>query len=211
MRVRVFILLDPERFVLFLQLDGNQYVRRFEIRIGLLFVGVILLFDVAPGEVGDLLNKPALLVHNGYIFAGFVLDHNGRDAVGLRHPEVVGTESRRGVHHPRTILRRDEIAQNDPERIALRLDIRHQLFVLDTLEVFSFKFGNDGPGNYFIVRQIRIKHRTIGVILPSFFVEPSTEQRLGQHYVDRFVCVLIERFNEYVVNVFSNGQRRVGR
>ncbi len=108
-RVGVFVFFDFERLAFFFQLNGNQHIRRPEIGIGLLGVGVVFRLDVATAELADFLHKTTLPIHDGDVFAVLVLHHDGRDAVGLGYPEVVCAESRRRVNDARTVFGRDEI------------------------------------------------------------------------------------------------------
>ena len=110
MRVIVFVFLNPESPVLFLEFDGNEHIRIFPVRV------VRIVLDIPARKFASLISEPSLSVYQG----------QASDTILLCGAKIVGTKARCNVHDTGTIFRADEVCRYYPEGIAaFRLGIGH--------------------------------------------------------------------------------------
>ena len=139
-------------------------------------------------------------------FARFVHHHQRRDILLLGHPVVVGTERRRDMHDPGTVLGGHIVTGDHPERIAHRFDPRNQRLVLDPGQLFAEEFARHPVRNVLPVAVVAVQIEFL-VLFRKIVVKQVT----GQHHCNGLPRIRIVGPHPYVMDTGTDSQRGIRR
>ena len=218
-RIAVGLLLDPERPAVHLHhhtkvdVEGRSVSRKrviksiLHIAAGIFFIRrVHVCADIFRIKVFDRV-EASVVVHLGLTLAVLVQNHHSRHAVVCGDLLVIRTEGRSDVNDSGTVLGRDIVSGDHPERLSLldRLEPRNQLLVADSDKVNALERTVKHLVRHEFVARLVVLKRNVG----GLRIEPSTHQILGQHVDGLLSRVRIEREDTDIFILRSNAKRRV--
>ena len=213
------LLLDPERPAVHLHhhakvdVEGRSVSRKRVIKSILHIAAGIFLVrrvhvcaDIFRIKVFDRV-EASVVVNLGLTLAVLVQNHHSRHAVVCGDLLVIRTEGRSDVNDSGTVLGRDIVSGDHPERLSLldRLEPRNQLLVADSDKVNALERTVKHLVRHEFVARLVVLKRNVG----GLRIEPSTHQILGQHVDGLLSRVRIEREDTDIFILRSNAKRRV--
>ena len=202
-RIAVGLLLDPERPAVHLHhhakvdVEGRSVSRKRVIKSILHIAAGIFLIrrvhvcaDIFRIKVFDRV-EASVVVHLGLPFAVLVKNHHSRHTVVGGDFLVIRTEGRSDVNDSGTVLGRDIVSGDHPERLPFldRLEPRNQLLVADSDKVNALERTAKHLVRNELVAWLVVLKRNVG----GLRIEPRAHQVLGQHVDGLLSRVWIER------------------
>ena len=218
-RIAVGLLLDPERPAVHLHHHAeinvkSRSVSRKRIIESVLHItaGIFLVrkvhvrADIFRIKVFDRV-EASVVVNLGLTPAVLVQNHHSRHAVVCGDLLVIRTESRSDVNDSGTVLGRDIVSGDHPERLPFldRLEPRDQLLVADSDKVDALERAVKNLVRHEFVARLVVLKRNVG----GLRIEPSTHQILGQHVDGLLSRIWVEGKDTDIFILRSHAERRV--
>src|SRR5665648_473470 len=145
--------------------------------------------------------KSSLAVNHWLLFTLLIKKHKRNNSGLFCDTIIVSTKCRRNMNDSGSVFCSYKVAGNYPECIAPRFNPGNQLFIRNSKQFFSRKFGYYLKWNIFTISGIFIK-RQFGILLREII----TQQFFGKNNGNRLRSIRIECLHFYIPDVGSNRQ-----